>query len=185
MTFISLIVNASSEARTGRQGCVANKAVFASSNRAIFSRLGPRGFSRARVQVWKSVLSVPSASRTRGCRGVGWDQVYRRFEPGSRPPRSTVGVYHRRTFPRPHFLYLRTSFSQNYRQGSYQASFDLYNDLLDSAETVRLDTFHSSYSFEIQPKHVHSNPMSKQIFSQTSKLPKSTWNLSIPVIYTL
>ena len=178
-------MNASSEAGTGRQRCVANKAVFASPNRAIFSCLGPRGFGRTRVQVRESILSVPSASRTRGCCGVGWDQVYCRFEPGGRPPRGTVGMYRRRTFPRPHFLYLRTSFSQNYRQGSYQASFDLYNDLLDSAETVRLDTFHSPCSFEIQPKHVHSNPMNKQIFSQTSKPPKSTWNLSTPVIYTL
>ena len=41
--------------------------------------------------------------------------------------------------------------SQNYRQGSYQTAFDLYNDLLDSAETVRPDTFHSLYSFGIHP----------------------------------
>jgi hypothetical protein len=70
-TFILLIVNASSEAGTHRQGCVANKAVLTSSNGTIPSRFDPRGLGRTRVRVRESVLSVSSASRTRGCRCVG------------------------------------------------------------------------------------------------------------------
>lgn len=105
-----LIVNASFEAGTDRQGCVTNEALFASPNRTIFNRFDPRGFGWTRVRVRKSILSVSSASRTRGCNRVRWDKVHHRSQPGGQPPGGTVGVYHPRTFPRPHFLYLRISF---------------------------------------------------------------------------
>ena len=84
-----------------------------------------------------------------------------------------------------HIFFISELHLQNYRQGSYQAAFDLYNDLLDSAETVCLDAFHSSHSFEIHPKHARSNPMNRWIFSRISKQPKSIWSLSTLVIYTL